>query len=709
MKTRSRCMVVLFMALLLATPALLLSQSASARFEQGLLKENAEGTLNEAIVIFSRIAEDKAADPAIRARAQLHIGICYEKLGDVQARGAYERLIATFPEQIAEVALARQKLAALAATEVKPRFTKIRVPTGLPDNAPFALSPDGQQLAYLSEGSVWLVPVHGATDPTIAGAPRQITRPNKSWAETTDITWSRDGSWLALHVRERDAAQYEYAVYMLRATGGEPRQVSLELKSRERIFHDSRLSLSPDGKWLAYTTWPEGGSPAERSVYLAPTDGGPATRLTQPITSDPAFSPDGKRIAYLRLVDDPDWGSGRERGRQLWINTVNGGSPVLAFELPRPGRLAGPTWSPDGKTVAVLVNGENRTDECKEILLIPIGPDGRPSPSPGRLTLPYPVGQWVVGWSSGDQLGLILRRPDEAAIYTVPSSGGKAVQLTSDGARLPSWTPDGKRIYFGGFHFERFGNIEFIPSQGGKMDRILFRAPGPNPLHLSYPGTGISVSPDGKRILFMASYRGSAKRMTQIFTVPVEGGDVTALTEGSPATNPCWSPDGRSVAFVGWQQVDNNKYLRDVYTVPARGGQARKLTSQPDQVAYAGIAWSPDGSQIAFHSEEGRKIRLVPAGGGSARVLVEGLTGNRSIANLAWSSDGKQLLYSTENRIWKLNLETGKSEEVQTGLKVNHVDLAWSPDGKTIAFAGLQDSENEFWLMEGFLPLVKRK
>jgi Tol biopolymer transport system component len=143
--------------------------------------------------------------------------------------------------------------------------------------------------------------------------------------------------------------------------------------------------------------------------------------------------------------------------------------------------------------------------------------------------------------------------------------------------------------------------------------------------------------------------------------------------------------------------------------VAATGGPARKLTSESDLVFHAGITWSPDGGQIAFHSEEGRKIKSLPVGGGSARVLVDGLTGNRSITNLAWSPDGRQLLYSTENRIWRLNLGTGKSEEVQTGLKVNHVDLAWSPDGKTIAFAGLQDGENELWLMEGFLPLAKGK
>jgi Tol biopolymer transport system component len=701
--------VVLVIALLAAGGSWRLSSNAQGVTEaerllqKAILLETVDGNLQAAIEQYKKIVAQNGSNRAVAAKALLRLAGCYEKLGQNEAGKTYQQLINDYADQTAEVNLAKQKLAALAATEAKPRFTKIRVPTGLPDNARCALSPDGQQLAYLSGGSVWLVPVHGATDPAITGAPRQISQPITSWSEATDIVWSGDGNWLALHVRERDAAKYEYAVYVLRATGGEPRHVSLGLKSRERVFHDSRLSLSPDGRWLAYTTWPEGGSPAERSVYVAPTDGGPARRLSQPITSDPAFSPDGKRIAYLGLVADPDWGTGGERGRQLWIRPLDGGTPVLAYELARPGRIAGPTWSLDGKTVAVLVNSVNLLDGCREILLIPIGPDGRASGPPRRLTLPYEVAQYMAGWASGDQIGLILRKPEEGAIYTVPSSGGKAVQLTPPWAQMPSWTPDGQMIYFAGDHFDRIAALEYIPSRGGKIERLLLRAPGPDPLHLSYPGTGISVSPDGKRILFMASYRGAAKRVAQIFTIPVEGGDVAALTGGMPATNPCWSPDGASIAYIGWQEVGNNKYTRDIYTVPAGGGQPRKLTAQPDQVAYAGIAWSPDGSQIAFHSDEGRRIKLVPVAGGPVRNLVEGLSGNRSIASVAWSPDGRQLLYSTENRIWKLNLETGRSEEVPTGLKVNHVDPAWSPDGKTIAFAGLQDGENEFWLMEDFL------
>jgi hypothetical protein len=81
MNTPSRCVVAMFLACLLSAPVLL-SQGASALFEQGLIKENAEGTLNEAIAIFSRIAGDTTADAAIRAKAQLHVGICYEKLGN---------------------------------------------------------------------------------------------------------------------------------------------------------------------------------------------------------------------------------------------------------------------------------------------------------------------------------------------------------------------------------------------------------------------------------------------------------------------------------------------------------------------------------------------------------------------------------------------------------------------------------------------------
>jgi Tol biopolymer transport system component len=295
----------------------------------------------------------------------------------------------------------------------------------------------------------------------------------------------------------------------------------------------------------------------------------------------------------------------------------------------------------------------------------------------------------------------MLARDMESAIYTVPSSGGKAVQLTPDWASSPDWTPDGRRIYFEGSHFDIGAEIEYVPSWGGKIEKVELRAPGPNPVALYGPGT-ISVSPNGKMVMFGGSYRGSAKRFGQIFSVPVEGGDVVELTsqQGAQARSACWAPDGKSIAFIG----NENRGL-DVYIKLVKGSQARKLTSQLDQVAWGGIAWSPDGARIAFHSDEGRKIKVIPVAGGPAEVLVDGCTGGiRLDRGLAWSPDGKQLLYSTENRIWKLDLATGKSEKLETGLNLIQTEMAWSPDGKTIAFSGMKEAATELWLMEDFLP-----
>jgi WD40 repeat protein len=118
----------------------------------------------------------------------------------------------------------------------------------------------------------------------------------------------------------------------------------------------------------------------------------------------------------------------------------------------------------------------------------------------------------------------------------------------------------------------------------------------------------------------------------------------------------------------------------------------------------AQIAWSPDGKFLAFETRDS-KIRLLPLDGGPSRVLIEGLTGYRPHSYLAWSPDGTELAYATNGRIWKVNLQSRRSEELQTGLEAIHTQMAWSHDGKTIAFSALQGGEPELWLMEDFLPL----
>jgi tetratricopeptide (TPR) repeat protein len=81
-------------------------------FQKALVKEKAEGDLEGAIALYQKVVE-KGEDEALAAQAQLHVGMCYEKLGLGKAREAYEKVIERFPKQEESVRTAREKLARL--------------------------------------------------------------------------------------------------------------------------------------------------------------------------------------------------------------------------------------------------------------------------------------------------------------------------------------------------------------------------------------------------------------------------------------------------------------------------------------------------------------------------------------------------------------------------------------------------------------------
>jgi len=84
------------------------AQTPEQLYQKGLGKEEGEGALQDAINIFIQITDDSNADKSLQARALLHIGMCYEKLGMKEATKAYQRLVNNFPEQKNEVVIARE-------------------------------------------------------------------------------------------------------------------------------------------------------------------------------------------------------------------------------------------------------------------------------------------------------------------------------------------------------------------------------------------------------------------------------------------------------------------------------------------------------------------------------------------------------------------------------------------------------------------------
>jgi len=688
-------------------------ESADELYEAAVFKKEAEGDLQGAIQIFLKVIAKFPENRKVAAKAQLQIGICYEKLGMQEAQKAFQSVVDKYPEQAQEVALAKERLAkiakALAEETHKPSFRKIRIPAN-PGNG--VLSPDGKLLAFTSQGSVWIVPISGKVQPDLAGEPVRLTEPMGALNMGDIMAWSGDGQWIAFNAEDNK----KDAIYVVSASGGKPKKIPVNLYRGPHTY-DSRMSLSEDGKTLAFcsrdiTTSKIDSEKAEPFLlYTIPVDGGEARRLTDAGAIEPAFSPDGKRIAFTR----PYFLENGKTQKDLWVINSDGTKSIKMTEFP--GRARGPVWSPDGKMIAFHYEpgGSNFSDE---IWILPAPVDRKPSGAPTKIKLPLESLSMIAGWTTDNKIGLLLTNPLHQAVYTVPAGGGKATQVSPETATLftgsedfegypchPRWSPDGKTIYF------RWGkgNIVAVPSQGGNL----------SPVHSSketkivggIPGGGNDVSPDGKRIVFMAYKEGVRPLEVSIWTIPAKGGEPTQITQSLAQDRyPCWSPDGKRIAFIRTTEKSKDDYVMNICIVPAEGGEVRQLTTEADRVNYASIKWAPDGDQIAYFSLD-KTINVKPLQGGEPRVVVnvENVHGH---SELCWSPDGKELAYTSKGRIMIVSLEGREPREIKTGIlneEVENFHIDWSPDGKKFAFTAGFGGDEELWLMENFLPEDKKK
>jgi Tol biopolymer transport system component len=695
---------ILLILIYFLVPVIMVSgqeQQAQKLLSEAIYQEEVKGDLDNAIKTYQLILSKYPDNRKVSAEVLLHLGMCYEKLGNQEAVKTYKRLVNSFPEQKNQVAVARERLTRLMqaaekvmATSPTPKFTKIKMPTN-PGNG--LLSPDGKRIAFIFDGCVWTIPVSGGVDPLIAGEPKKLTDNIGAWDMSNSFAWSGDGKWIAVNAELKSSST---SIYVIPSEGGKPHKVQVPSHSCNWPT-EFRLSLSPDGKILAYTTGSKTGDYQTKStqIYTIPVNGGTPKELTGPGTQEPAFSPDGTKIAYIKftktneVVDHSD----------LWVIPSDGGTPVQVTSL-QSLQVFGPSWSPDGKMIAFIRRAG--IGDPKEIWIVPVTNKGNPSAPPTKVDLPLASYQEVAGWTSDNKIGLQLMNPEYEIIYTVNSSGGIATQVTPQGwTEYPKWSPDGKKIFFRGDR----GKIAFVPSGGGAIDSIPIQSDFE--MFTAAPGSGNDISPDGKTIVFSGAryfYKDGEKKWdVNIYTIPVEGGKPKQLTSIAAELQdrfPCWSPDGDSIAFIR-PEIKNGKHIMHIFTISKEGDNLRQITTEADSVAWAPVDWAPDGKSIAFFSID-NSIRFIPAEGGESQFLIKVDSANSQF-ELAWSPDGKELAYTDNGKIWIYTNESGKSKEIKTGVTGHATKLGWSPDGKKIAFTAYAGGDNELWLMENFLPLEK--
>jgi Tol biopolymer transport system component len=676
-------------------------------FQKALVLERADGKLQEAITLYRQVVSE-SQDESLAAKAQLQIGICFEKLGQSEARAAYQTVIDKYPQQLEAVKEAKERISRLADTSEtvanKPKFRKITIPFKLswfsrtPNGSTTAfgarLSPDGKELAFGSEGSIWVVQVPGNVSQDIAGEPRRLTE--AMYAMGGGISWSGDGSLIAFNAATSD--EYIDDIYIVPSKGGEP----TKLTSRKVAFGvpnlRDRLSLSPDGGTLAFQAkygdgFDEG--VLERARIQTITRGAASVKvLTDTRSAQPAFSPDGRWIAYINYSP---W--------EIRVIPASGGESVRVADTSNKPVMS-PVWSPDGSMLAFLIGQD-------EIWIVPVSEDGHATAAPTSFKRQENAWYPLAGWTSDNKIGLILGGDEvDKAIYSVPASGGKVAQVTPSGFFFhPRWSPDGERIWF--LNGSARSTLGSVPSSGGAVSNLQTGSVQETP-----PGGGNVISPDGKQVVFAGSEVGKDGKFSNVglWIMPLEGGEAIRLTE--PLQNqqdryPCWSHDGKVLFFTREQYPQESA---DIYTVSAEGGEARPITSASDQVTFSSVACSPDGKWIAYFSRdsslsEGKSVQCIkikPIDGGPARLVtrVHHLSGHEE---LCWSPDSTLLAYSSNTKIWMVPVNGGEPEQVATGLaSLYATNLSWSPDGRTFAFVGSRIVDPELWLMEDFLPLVTR-
>ena len=317
------------------------SQTAEELLPKAIQLEEVNGELEQAIEVYQSIVDTYPDNRPAAAMAYLHMGRCYEKLGMEEARKAYQKVLENYPEQQKEVALARanlNRLLALQDTTPKHSFRKISIPTK-PDNG--VLSPDGENLAFTSQGAVWILPVKGKVQPDLAGEPHRITEPMEASNYGNTLAWSGDGQWIAFNATDDE----KDAIYIVSSTGGEPKKISVNIiRSRGGSMRDHRLSLSHDGKLLAFSSSDLNLDKATlvkeepRSIYTYSLEDGTITHLSEDFTEQPAISPDGKMIAYVKSIP--------VKGDTFLIEgcvvPVKGGSPLKVTEPIM--NMCGPVW-----------------------------------------------------------------------------------------------------------------------------------------------------------------------------------------------------------------------------------------------------------------------------------------------------------------------------------------------------------------------------
>jgi len=738
-------------------------ETAKELFEKALYFEETKGDLENAIHVYKQIVEQFPNERNTAAEALLHLGICYEKMGKIEAQKAYERIITEFPDQRQTVEAARTRLASLnqeargrrgpseALSERKgqifrkiefigqeethlarlsPEAEKILFVDRAENGSGFSInvmdlssglkktlvegyegggmippewSPDGKRIVFsYGQGEIRVVDVDDGEQHILWSSPDKSVLAGP-W------DWSLDGQSLLCAVVNWNEKTLHFGI--LPSAGGEPR---FFLKGGLDSFIGGAAQFSPDGNYVVCQRVKDGNS----DIYICDVEDGREIQLTaHPAKDDfPFWSPDGKFIVFM---------SDRAKTVDLWAIPMRGAEPVgdpllVKRNLGKNTRLTDFTL---GGVLTMMIYSQGLG---KDLFVLPVDLESGEAQSQLRPFSKFPtLHSLMPQWSpDGKRIAYTSRKGNIGIprIYVSSGSDKEELEITSQDLIVGNiqWSRDGESLIFPGFpnqDLEAQSGIFRVSLDDFSIETLQYGD------RLTMPGLfgayiNLQWLPQANTFMFekLLEKRKSGWYGKEIYKMDRDGKNVLQVSNRIDSDYFTWpSPNGKYLAYQEGQDLKLWSLEEDVFVKTLVRLQRGKTVEGP--------AWSPDGSRVAY--KDSKQLKVLSVSENTTRVLVEAegkseIGGVPWAGGLAWSPDGKWIAYVFQNRTsdpktqYELRIipvEGGMSKKLASAPPSYPIlgELSWHPTKNMIAItAEAEDSRMyEHWALENFLPKEK--
>jgi Tol biopolymer transport system component len=657
-------MNLLKIALLLAAVSVVFAQGESA-LQRAIRKETLDGDLKGAIESYKKLAQDK--NRTVAAKALVRLGECYEKLGNSEARKAYERVVREFGDQKEEAAAANVRLAGMG--KPAPASGPVtRVVLSYPPRASAwasAPSPDGR---YLLQG--------GSEGLTLRDLSTGQTR-NLSKLPHVSARFSNDGSRIGFMSWVAEVPE----VWVVTPDGSGLRKVWQGEKGWKWAFFNSWF---PDNKRFLIEVYVN--DQVSRLLAISVTDGS-STKLWEGSGDHGLLSPDGNYVVFSRRISrDPV-------KDELGLFSIRDSTETVL--LSNFGPAVRHLWTPDG-TGLVFLSDRRKPGAARDLWYLAVAngkAQGRPElvrTDIGDIPILAPMTRdSAMYYTQGSVMREVL------SVEVDPATGkaaGSAVTISGQGAGEAGqgiYSPDGHWLAY----CRNSPSVEVLHNLDTGEEKIVRFPEG----FSEYEQTWF---PDGRALLVNGRPGGNGP--IGLYRLNLETGAVTFLKAGPIGPAFVFSPDGRTLYYS--RRLPNEDPTRLIAWEIETGMEREIMRVEGFGV---GLAVSPDGRQLATIRADGTGhiIETQTVTGGNRREVYR-VRNPQDLHELVWTPEGRALIFAMVNMeqegLWRIPLTGGTPQALGiTARSFGKVSL--QPDGRHLAFVAAQGG-SQVMALEHFLP-----